>query len=192
MSEPEEAYYTAERWGNWLDRVAEEDVDLEDEDSARLLWNMQDDAAIAVAKVLTDYDDGEVGEEEAMERIEKIQNIVLTEPDIDDEDALALVDGVQTSLVCVLYAAQEYVVAGAVEEGTVEDYVEAAAGAAAEEDFDAALGYLVQAGTLVIDGVDFAVEREEPLEYPVSEWLNGLDSLNDALAEPEVVEEDED
>lgn len=192
MSEPAEAYYTEERWGNWIERLRDEDIDLEEEDSARLLWNMQDDAAIAVAKVLADYEEDVLEDEGAMERLERIQSIVLSEPEIEDEDALALVDGVQTSLVTVFYAAQEYVVAGAVEEGLIEDYVSAAADAAAEEDIDAALGYFVQAGTLIIDGAELDVELGEGLEYPLSEWFNGLDSLESALAEPEVVEEDED
>lgn len=191
MSEPAEAYYTEERWGNWIERLRDEDIDLEDEDSARLLWNMQDDAAIAVAKVLADYDEDVLEDEGAMERLERIQSIVLSEPEIEDEDALALVDGVQTSLVTVFYAAQEYVVAGAVEEGVIGDYVSAAADAAAEDDIDAALGYFVQAGTLIIDGAELDVELGEGLEYPLSEWFNGLDSLESALAEPEVVEEDE-
>ena len=191
MSEPAEAYYTEERWGNWLERLQDEDIDLEDEDSARLLWNMQDDAAIAVAKILSDYEDGVLDEEEAMERLERVQSIVLSEPDVSDEDALALIDGVQTSLVTVFYAAQEYVVAGAVEEGEIEDYLQAAADAATEDDIDAALGYFVQAGTLIIDGAELDVEFGEGMEYPLSEWLNGLDSLESALAEPEVVEEEE-
>jgi hypothetical protein len=191
MSEPAEAYYTEERWGNWLGRLQDEDIDLEDEDSARLLWNMQDDAAIAVAKILTDYEEGILGEEEAMERLERVQSIVLSEPDVSDEDALALIDGVQTSLVTAFYAAQEFVVAGPVEEGAVADYVSAAADAAAEADIDAALGYFVQAGTLIIDGAELDVELGEGLEYPLSEWFNGLDSLESALAEPEVVEEEE-
>ncbi|MFB6095916.1 MAG: DUF2150 family protein [Haloferacaceae archaeon] len=195
MTEPEEAYYTQERWQNWLDRLEEEEIDLEGEgmaeDTARLLWNLQDDAAIAVAKVLTDYEEGDLDEDGAVERIEKIQDIVLSDPGIEDEDTLALLDGVQTSMVCVFYSAQEYVVAGAVEEGTVEDYVHAAVDAAEEDDLDAALGYLVQAGTQIVGGADFDVEVGEEVQYPVSEWLNGLDSLQDALAEPEVVEEED-
>jgi len=47
-----ETFYTDERWQNWLDRLEEEDLDPENEDSARLLLNLQDDAAIAVVKVL--------------------------------------------------------------------------------------------------------------------------------------------
>ncbi|MFB6304661.1 MAG: DUF2150 family protein, partial [Haloferacaceae archaeon] len=95
----EETFYTEERWENWLERVEEEDLDPEEEESARLLLNLQDDTAIAVAKVLTAFDDGRIDRERAAGELERIREIVLTETTFDDEDAEVLVDGVQTSLV---------------------------------------------------------------------------------------------
>jgi hypothetical protein len=185
-------YYTRDRWQNWLDRLRDEDIDPENEDSARLLLNLQDDAAIAVVKVLTDHEDGELDEEGAMAELERIREIVLSDVEFDDEEKLMLVDGVQTSLVCVFYAAEEYVVGGPAEEGTVEDYVRAAIDAEAEEDLDAAIGYCAQAGTRIIDGEELDMTLAEDVEYGlVAEWINGLDSLQTALADPEVVEEDE-
>ncbi|WP_277553290.1 DUF2150 family protein [Halobaculum limi] len=192
MSEPEETFYTADRWQNWLDRVAEEELDPENEDSARLLLNLQDDTAIAVAKIVTAYDEDRLSEEQAVAELGEIREIVLAEVEMDSEEKTMLIDGVQTSLVCVFYAAEEYIVGGAVEEGTVEEYVEAAIAAEQEEDVDAALGYLVQAGTLIIDGGELPMDVVEGIEYGlVSEWVNGLDSLQSAFADPEVVEEDE-
>ncbi|WP_284014370.1 DUF2150 family protein [Halobaculum litoreum] len=192
MSESEETFYTADRWQNWLDRVAEEDLDPENEDSARLLLNLQDDTAIAVAKIVSAYDDDRLGEEEAIDEIAEIREIVLDDVEMDSEEKAMLIDGVQTSLVCVFYSAEEYMLGGAVEEGTVGEYVEAAAAAEADDDVDAALGYLVQAGTLIIDGAELPMEAVEALDYGlVSEWVNGLDSLQSAMADPEVVEENE-
>lgn len=192
MGNPSEEYYTEDRWNNWLDRLREEDIDPENEDSARLLLNLQDDAAIAVAKIVADYDDGELPEDNALEEVAKIRDIVLEEVELDDEDKLMLIDGVQTSLVCVFYAAEEFIVGGPVEEGTVNEYVQAAADAEAEENIDAALGFCAQAGTLVINGAELDMSLVEELEYGlVAEWVNGLDSLQTALADPEVVEEDE-
>jgi hypothetical protein len=192
MAEPEETFYTEERWQNWLTRVEDEELDPENEDSARLLLNLQDDAAIAVAKVLTAYDDGDLAQETALEELAEIREIVLSEVEFDDEEKLMLIDGVQTSLVCVFYAAEEYVHAGTSEEGSVSDYVYAAADAEEADDVDAALGYLVQAGTRIIDGEDLDMAVAEEIEYGlVSEWLNGLDSLQSALSDPEVVEEDD-
>jgi len=192
MSESEETFYTVDRWQNWLDRVAEEDLDPENEDSARLLLNLQDDTAIAVAKILAAFDDDQLSEDEATDEIADIRDIVLADVDLADEEKAMLIDGVQTSLVCVFYAAEEYVVGGPADEGTVAEYVEAAAAAEAEEDVDAALGYLVQAGTRIIDGDELPMDLVEDLEYGfVSEWVNGLDSLQSAMSDPEVVEEDE-
>jgi hypothetical protein len=192
MSNPPQEFYTEERWQNWLDRIDDEDLDPEDEDSARLLLNLQDDAAIAIAKIVSAFDDDELEEDAALEKIEEIREIVLAEPDIEDEEKLMLIDGVQTSLVCVFYAAEEYIVGGPADEATIEEYVHAAADAENEEEMDAALGYLAQAGTLVIDGEDLDINVAEELEYGlVTEWVNGLDSLHSAMSDPEVVEEEE-
>ena len=185
-----ETFYTTERWQNWLDRLAEEELDPEHEDSARLLLNLQDDAAIAVAKVLAAFDDGTVDEERAVTEVREISDIVLADVAFDDEDKEMLIDGVQTSLVPVFYAAEEYVVGGVVD-GDVDEFVRAAADAEAEEDLDAALGYVVQAGTRVVGGERLDIETVEALDYGlVSEWVNGLDSLQSAVEDPEVVEED--
>ncbi|MFC7226578.1 DUF2150 family protein [Salinirubellus salinus] len=186
------AYYTEERWNNWLDRLREEDVDPEDEDAARLFFNLMDDAAIAVAKVLTELEEGELDAEAAQSELERIREIVMTEVEFDDEEKLVFVDTIQTSLLSVFYAAEEYVAAGPAEEGTPEEYVEAAADAEAEEDVDAALMYCVQAGTLIIDGEEFDTRLAEEIEYGyVANFVDGLTSLQEALADPELVEEED-
>jgi hypothetical protein len=193
MSEPPGEYYTEERWQNWLQRVESEDLDPEDEDSARLLLNLQDDTAIAVAKILTDFDGDVIDEETALGELEEIEEVVLAEREFDSEETAMLIDGVQTSLMCVFYAAEEYVVGGPAEEGTVPGYIDAAADAEAEEDMETALGYCVQAGTLVADGANLDRQLADDLEFGlVAEWVNGLDSLQTALEDPEVVEEEED
>jgi hypothetical protein len=193
MTDVEDTFYTEDRWQNWIGRVAEEELDPENEDSARLLLNLQDDAAIAVAKIINAYEDGRLDEEAAVEELAGVRDIVLDDVDLDDEEKRMLVDGVQTSLVCVFYAAEEYIAAGPAEDGTIEEYVHAAADAEANEDLDAALGYLVQAGTRIVDGDELDIALVEDLEYGlVSEWVNGLDSLQSAMSDPEVVEEDED
>ncbi|WP_121822601.1 DUF2150 family protein [Halostella salina] len=193
MSEPPQEFYSEDRWNNWVDRIRDEDIDPEDEDSARLLLNLQDDAAIAVAKVVSAYDEGQLDQEEALEEIADIRDIVLSEVEFEDEEKLMLIDGVQTSLVCVFYAAEEFVADGPADEASVEEYVRAAADAEAEENVDAALGYVAQAGTLIIDGQELDISLAEEVDYGlVTEWVNGLDSLQSAMSDPEVVEEDED
>jgi len=192
MSNEPGEYYTDERWQNWIDRLREEDIDPEEEDSARLLLNLQDDTAIAVAKILTDYDDGHLDEDVALEELEDIQSVVLAEVDFEDEEKAMLIDGVQTSLVCVFHAAREFIVAGPPEDGTIEEYIEAAADAEAGENMEAALGYCVQAGTLILAGEEMDLGMVEELDFGlVAEWINGLDSLQTAMQDPEVVEEED-
>ena len=193
MSEAPQEFYSAERWQNWVERVQETEIDPEDEDSGRLLLNMQDDTAIAVAKVLTAFEDGDLDEDEALDELADIRAVVLDEVDVEDEEKLMLIDGVQTSLACVFESAMQYVAAGPADEASIEEYVDAAADAETDEDFDAAFSYVAQAGTLVVDGAEMDMDLLEDVEYGlVTEWVNGVGSLQSALADPEVVEEDED
>jgi hypothetical protein len=190
-NEPGE-YYTEDRWQNWIERLREEEIDPDEEDSARLLLNLQDDTAIAVAKIITDYDDGELDEEVALDELEDIQSIVLSEVEFESEEKMMLIDGVQTSLMCVFHAAHEYVVGGPADGGSIKEYVEAAEEAESNEELDAALGYCVQAATLVIDGEEMDIGMADDLDFGlVAEWVNGIDSLQTAMSDPEVIEEDE-
>ena len=191
--EPAETFYSEDRWQNWLTRVGEEDLDPESEDFARLYFNLQNDTTIAIAKIITAAEDGHLDEEEALDKLAFINDIVLAEPEFDAENKLLLIDSVQTSLIPVFYAAEEYLLGGAVEEQPLDDNITDAVAAAADEDEDAALAYLVQAGTQIIDGTKFdGSDLDELDSWLVSEWLNGLDSLQDAFADPEVIEEDDD
>lgn len=189
MSAPAEEFYSEERWQNWLDRLREEELDPEDERSARLLLNLQDDVSIAVAKILRAADD-DLGPDAARDELASIRGIVLADTDIDDEEKAMLLDGVQTSLVAVFYAAERYLTSGVADDGSVDDYLQSARDAEAEEDFDRALDLAGAAGTLVIDGEPLDMAIMDEIEYGlVTEWINGLDSLQSALSDPEVIEE---
>ncbi|MFB6354748.1 MAG: DUF2150 family protein [Halobacteriales archaeon] len=191
MSAPAGEFYTEERWQNWLDRLRDAELDPEDEESARLLLNLQDDVAIAVAKIVSAYDDDLPGEE-AVAELSTIRDIVLGPVDIEDEETAMLVDGVQTSLVAVFFAAEQYIADGVADDDTVESYLRRAVQAEAEESFDEALELTGHAGTRVIDGEPLDIGVVEEFDYGlVTEWTNGLDSLQSALSDPEVIEEDE-
>ncbi len=192
MSAPPEEFYSEERWQNWLDRIKDEDVDPENEDSARLLLNLQDDVAIAVAKIVTAYDDEDIDEETALSELTDIRETVLGEVDFEDEEKAMLIDGVQTSLLCVFYASEEYVAHGPAEDAPVEEYIREAEKAESAEDLDSALGLVAAGGTRIFAGDELDISVMEEMEYGlVTEWANGLDSLQSAMSDPELVEEDD-
>jgi hypothetical protein len=192
MSTPPDEYYTAERWQNWVGRLREEDVTPEEEDSARFLWNLRDDTAIAVAKIVTDAEDGELAEESAVEKLGEMRDIVFAEVEFDDEDKTMLIQSVQASLEPVISAAEEYVANAPADEASAAEYVDAAIDAGNENELDAAFAYCAQAGTRIFAGDEIDTSVVEAIENAlVLDWVNGLDSLQSALADPEVVEEED-
>ncbi|PSQ44101.1 DUF2150 domain-containing protein [Halobacteriales archaeon SW_7_68_16] len=183
-------YYTEERWHNWIDRLREERPDPEDEDAARMLFNMQDDTALALVKIVGAHEDGELAAEAAVEEITEVHGVVWDEVPIEDDETAELIDDIRLSLDPVFYGAEQYVTSGPVEDATVEGCLRAAAEAESEEDMDAALGFAAQAGTLIFDGKGVDPGLAEELEYGyVTEWINGLNSLERATSDPEFVEE---
>ena len=189
--ESDVTFYSEDRWQNWLTRVDEEALDPESEEFARLYFNLQNDTTIAIAKVISANKDGRVDEETTLEKLGFINEVVMAEPDFDADEKLLLLDSVQTSLVPVFYAAEEYAIGGPVTEHAIDECIDGAIDAASDEDVDAALALLVQAGTRIIDGEQFDGTQIAELDsWLVSEWLNGLDSLQDAFADPEVIDEE--
>ena len=193
--EEDEGFYSRERWNNWMERLREEEFDPEDDDGdgARLFFNLQDDVTIACTKAVEAYEDGDVGEEEFMEEIDEIREIVMREEELEQNKAMVL-EGVQTSIIGVMASCEAYVTnnGAAADDATVEEYVREAARAEKEDDMDRALALTAEAGALILDDAKFDAENYEDLEYGfVSEWVNGLDSLAQAVSEPETIEEDE-
>ena len=191
----EEGFYSRERWNNWMERLREEEFDPESEDGdgARLFFNLQDDVTIACVNAVEAYDDGEVDEEEFVEELNEMREIVMAEESMEENKQMVL-EGVQTSLIGVMASCETYVVNGgeATADGSVSEYVREAKSAENEDDMDRALALVAEAGALILDGEEFEAESFDDLEYGfVSEWVNGLDSLAEAVSEPEMIEEED-
>lgn len=189
MEEDLVEYYSQERWDNWLARLDDADLDDEDETS-QLYLNLQTDAAIAVAKVLSAYQEDDLSLEEAIDELEDIRDIVLEEPSLENDEAMILIDAIQTSMLCIFVSIDRYLADAPIEPEPVDERIEAAIEAEASEHFDDALAHVAEIGAAIIDGDRFDLAPREDAEYGlVAEWLGGLDSLQEALQGPKVVEE---
>jgi len=187
----EEGFYSEERWENWMERVREEEFDPEDEDSADIFFRLQNDITIACANAVEAYDESHVDEDEFMQELGRMQEIVMREERLGEQKDMML-EGVQTSLMAVIESCGKYVMNGAPDDGTVDEYIQEAISAEREDEMDRALMFVSEAGARVLDDHDFDAEEYEDLEYGfVSEWVNGLTLLAEAIREPEKIEEEE-
>ena len=191
----DEGFYSRERWNNWMERLREKEFDPESEDGdgARLFFNLQEDVTIACTKAVEAYDEGELDENGFVEELNEMREIVMAEERMEENKKMIL-EGVQTSLIGVIASCETYVVNGgeATGDGDVSEYVREAERAEHEDDMDRALALVAEAGALILDGEEFEADSFDDLEYGfVSEWVNGLDSLAEAVREPEMIEEEE-
>ena len=189
MEEDLVEFYSQERWDNWLARLEEADFD-DAEETSQLYLNLQTDAAIAVAKVLTAYEEERLELDETLDELEDIRDIVLAEPPLEAEEAIMFIDAVQTSLLCIFVSIDRYLAEEPIEVDEAGARIEAAVSAETDESYDEALAHIAEIGAAIIDGDRFELTPDEEMEYGlVAEWLGGLDSLQEALQGPKVVEE---
>lgn len=182
-------FYSQQRWDNWLDRIDEANLD-DDDEATRLFLNLQTDTAIAVAKVLETLEEGTIDADRAGEELATIQSIVYEEPDLEASAALELVDAVQTSLVGVFTAADRHIAGEPTPSPPITELIDTAAEAERAEAYEEALEHVSAIGLRVINGESIPVEETQHLEFGlVTEWLGGIDSLGEALAGPQVVED---
>lgn len=174
-----------------MERIEEEELDPGDEEGALIFFNLQDDVTIACTKAVEAYEEGELDQGECLDEISRIRDIVMDEEELGDPDKEMLLEGVQTSFIGVMASCEAYVANGAPGEGEVKDYLLEAIDAEEEDNIDRALGLVSEAGARIIDGDRFEVEElNDRVDYGfVSEWLNGLDSLQEAVSEPETIDE---
>jgi len=174
-------YYTEKRWKNWFTRLGDKEINIDGE-VAQILLNMRNDAVIAVANVLTDYDDGKLPNDVARTKLDEVAEIIAKPPDYEDQEKQFVVMTVQRSLRCVLCAAEQYVATENRGDVPPEEHVKAALVAQDEGRLGTAFMHCAKAGTRVIAGQEFDINLPSEAKVgPVGDWIDGICSLNSTI-----------
>lgn len=123
-----------------------------------------------------------LSKEKALQILEEIRDIVLSEVDPISEDIDLMIDSVQTSLMGALVAFECYVMGDYEGEASIDELIKAAVDAEASDNLDLALDYTAQCGAIVLKGQSLPEEAMAELPYGiVAEWLDGIDSISAAM-----------
>lgn len=176
-------FYNEERWNNWLRTLAEADFEGDGGDDLpegiAMLYAFSEDITLSVLKIVKLWQNGRFQADEALEKINNVEAIVLSE--IPDGPLVELVGPVQES-VLVLFAACRRFIAGDYDKD-VKALVKRGR-ALAEQGSDETLEVAAEIGAAVIGGAACCARYvKDDIEDPTlfDDWLVQIETMGEAM-----------
>jgi hypothetical protein len=185
------AFYTQERWNNWINQVKESKfkIDPTAQGLGRegiVFLDMEEDVILAICKITGKLQNGMIPSDVAATNLAGMKEIVLTQVEpTGDDDKDMMIESVQRALVAVFGAAECFIEGRYDQKSDIAKLVVEAAKAEEAEDMDKAFELMGKAGALVLAGKSFDSEKileQIPPESFVAEGVDGLDSIAAVLA----------
>lgn len=177
-------FYNQERWDNWIATLRDSDFEMKpgsDEmpDGYTTLYNFSMDITIEVLKILRLYQNGRFSKEEALQKLNAVEAIVMT--DVTDEKVEEYIESLQLSLLVLFAACKRFLEGGYSTDikALVKDGKKAG-----DEDLEKALSLAAEIGANVINGASCCGKYvKEELEQPglFDEWLIEIESMHEAM-----------
>ncbi|WP_298669688.1 DUF2150 family protein [uncultured Methanofollis sp.] len=177
-------FYSEERWNNWLSTLREADFEGDDDEEEmpegfQTLQSFVEDITISVLKIVKLYQNERFSKEEALEKLEGVENIVMI--GLPEDDPLGdIVGGMQISLLA-LFASCRVFLEGDYEadpKTLVKDGRKAV-----DDEPEAALEMAAKLGAQIINGgkwsATYLKSKGEPTVF--DEWVAEIETMSEAV-----------
>lgn len=180
---PKIAFYTKERWQNWIDQVKECNFKIEDQDKCAIFVSMTDDVILACLKVIAKHDKGILKKDDAIKYLSEIKEIVLKKVDQINDDTDIMLESTQLSLMGVFVSCERYINKTFERIRSFDKLIKDAIQAEEKNDMGTALDYISTIGANVLAGDMLSDKDIDNITFEglVAEWLDGIDSLGVAM-----------
>ena len=176
-------FYNQERWDNWIKTLEGADFEpAEGEDVSegeQMLYSFTEDITLSVLKIIRLYQNGRFTKEEATEKLDDVELIVMTGlPEGELED---IIGSLQLSLLVLFTACRKYI------EGEFDKDIKALVKKGRgidEENFEEALEVAANIGAAVVDGATCCAKYiKDDAENPglFDEWLIEIETMSNAM-----------
>lgn len=176
-------FYNQERWDNWIKTL--EDADFEPaegeevSEGEQILYSFTEDITLSVLKIIRLYQNGRFTKEEATEKLDDVELIVMTGlPDGELED---IIGSLQLSLLVLFTACRKFLEGGF--DKDIKTLVKKGRGLD-EENLEEALEVAANIGAAVIDGATCCAKYiKDDAENPglFDEWLIEIETMSNAM-----------
>ena len=97
-------FYTEDRFRNWINKIDETKVDIEDAESLAVFDQMVEDFVVACLNILRAIKEREITKKQALEELDKMSTLILTSVDFGDEIKNEFFAFIRESIKVVIYS----------------------------------------------------------------------------------------
>jgi len=173
-------YYSETRFNNWVNKIREANVDLEDADSLVVFDQMMEDFVVACFNVIRAAKEREITKKDALAELERMEEILNTKVSFDDPFKSDFFDFVKEGLKVVVKSAK-YCVEGKISKKSINALIKEAVAKERKGDFEGAFDTIARAGAKVFKGEKLPENVEVPEDGMVLNWVDGIDAINTVM-----------
>jgi len=178
-------FYNQERWDNWIATLRESSFEAAEDseempEGYRVLYNLSMDVTLAVLKIVKLYQNQRFSKEDALEKLNQVEAIVMSE--VPDDELEEYLESLQLSMLVLFASCRKFLdgeyptdIKSLVKEGKK----------AIDTDMEVALDIAASIGANVINGASCCGKYvKDTLDQPTlfDEWLIEVESMNEAIA----------
>jgi hypothetical protein len=177
-------FYNQERWDNWIATLRESSFEAADEseempEGYRVLYNFSMDITLAVLKIVKLYQNQRFSKDEALEKLNQVEAIVMGE--VPGDELEEYLESIQLSMLVLFASCRKFIegeyptdIKSLVKEGKK----------AIDADMEKALDIAANIGANVINGASCCGKYvKDTLDQPTlfDEWLIEIESMSEAI-----------
>ncbi len=183
-------FYTEDRFRNWINRIAESEVDLEKSESLNVFDQLLEDFTIACLNVVRAVKEREISKKEAMRELDEMSKFVLASVDFGDEIKNELFEFTRESIKAVIYSTKMFL-EGKVSKKDFKTLLNDAVKREMKGDLRGAFETVARMGAKVLKGERLPDDLEPPGDGFVVNWLDGVEMIDVVMRLNEIDSGDE-
>lgn len=170
-------FYTEERFRNWINKIAETEIDLEKSESLNVFDQVVEDFTVACLNIIRALKEREITKKQALQELDEMSSLILTSIDFGDEIKNELFEFTRESIKAVLYSTKLFI-EGKSSKKSFEALLKEAVKKEQSGDFRGAFEAIARMGAKILKGEKLPEALEIPEDGFVINWLDGVEMID--------------
>ncbi len=179
------SYYTPERFNNWLERIKETKIDINNAESLSVFDRMVDDFVVACLNILRAVKERELNKKDAFKELEEMKKLLTADVSFDDPIKNEFFDFVREGIKLIIHSAK-YCLEGKTSKKSFQNLLKDALKKEQKGDLEGAFDIIARMGAKVFKGEKLPEDLQIPENSQILNWLDGVDAINTVIILTEI------